>query len=390
MRAVVCGPVAVALLSFMPTRASAELVHVTDFGTNPGALDMFVYAPPDLPERAPLVLVLHGCTQPISDLEKGGWEALADALGFYLVYPQQATANNQLTCFNWAGEYGDPANMERGEGENESLREMVDKMKADHSIDPARVYAVGFSAGAAMTAVLLATWPDVFAGGAIMSGVPYRCANSVQSAFDCQQMNLHPERQKTPEEWGTLVRSAYPGYDGPWPRVSVWHGQSDAVVSPVGGAELVEQWTDVHGIAAAPSSTSTVGGSERAVYEAGGVPVVESWSIAGMGHAVTVGAADPDHPCEAGLGSSYFQDKGVCAPYRALDFLGLTGGGPGPGPGGDGGVSGGDGGPGADSVGGMSCGCRTARGSARFPAAGALALLALAGRAPRRPRRRRG
>ena len=365
--------------------ARAALTEVGDFGPNPGALKMFTYVPGDMPADAPLLVLLHGCTQPLGDLEKGGWDALAEELKIYLVYAQQATANNQLSCFNWAGEYGDPANMVRGQGENESIKEMVDKMKADHSIAGDRVYVLGFSAGAAMTAVLLATWPDVFAAGAIMSGAPYRCADSVQSALDCLQMNLHPEREKTPEQWGALVREAYPGYAGPWPRVSIWHGSMDGVVSPLLGRELAEQWSNVHGVTA-PEQTM-VGASSRAVYLRDGVPLVEAWTIEGMGHAVSVGANDPDHPCQADPGSSYYQDKGVCAPYRALDFLGLVHGNPDL-PGNDGGAGAGDGGAGGNDpgVGGMGCGCHCHLSSGRSPAAASAALLlALLGL-----RRRRG
>ena len=55
----------------------------------------------------------------------GGFEALADERGFHVLYPQQKSDNNPVGCFNWAGEYGDPANLERGKGENRSIISMV-------------------------------------------------------------------------------------------------------------------------------------------------------------------------------------------------------------------------------------------------------------------------
>jgi poly(hydroxyalkanoate) depolymerase family esterase len=151
-------------------------VRVDDFGANPGNLEMWTYSPAGADRGpAPLVVVLHGCTQKASSMAPGGFEVLADARRFHLLYPQQKSENNPAGCFNWAGEYGDPANLERGKGENRSIVSMVETMKATHSIDPARVYVIGFSAGGAFAAVLLATWPDVFAAGAIAAGVPYRC-----------------------------------------------------------------------------------------------------------------------------------------------------------------------------------------------------------------------
>src|SRR3569623_1026828 len=88
-------------------------------------------------------------------------------------------ANNPVECFNRAGNYGNPADLTRGQGENESIIQMVDYEVAHHSVDTTRVYVAGFSAGAAFTAVLLATWPARFAAGAILEGIPYHCATDV-------------------------------------------------------------------------------------------------------------------------------------------------------------------------------------------------------------------
>ena len=140
----------------------------------------------------------------------------------------------------WAGEYGDTANLVRGQGENQSIVSMVDSALAAHGGDPAKVYAVGFSAGAAMTAVLAATWPDRFAAVSIMAGLPYRCATSVNGAYSCQS----PGVSKTAPAWGDLVRGSR---SGPYPRVQIWHGTSDTTVVPMNQGELVKQWTNAHG-----------------------------------------------------------------------------------------------------------------------------------------------
>ncbi|HTJ47371.1 MAG TPA: PHB depolymerase family esterase [Kofleriaceae bacterium] len=313
--------------------ARAQLVQVQSFGSNPGALDMYEYIPKNLPSGRPLVVVLHGCTQTANDMLGAGWDELADANQFAVVYPQQRSANNPLTCFNWAGEYGDPANMVRGQGENESIVEMVDKEISAHGIDRNHVYVVGFSAGAAFTAVMLATWPDRFAAGAIMSGVPYRCASSVQGAYNCQQMNQHPELELTPQQWGDLVRNADKGYAGPWPRVQIWHGSSDGTVAPQNQTELVKQWTNVFATDQTPDATETIGSVTRAEYHAGSQTVVETFLVSNMSHAVCVGTKDPQYPC--GKAGAYFADDGMCSTYRAATFFGLVGGGGGGGGGTD-------------------------------------------------------
>ncbi|HEY0254687.1 MAG TPA: PHB depolymerase family esterase, partial [Kofleriaceae bacterium] len=148
------------------TAAHATLTQVTSFGSNPGALAMYEYVPASLPANAPLVVVLHGCTQTAASMENAGWNALADQYKFAVLYPQQQSANNPVECFNWAGEYGDTANMTRGQGENQSIISMIDTEIATHHIDTTHVYIAGFSAGAAMTAVMAATWPDRFAAAA--------------------------------------------------------------------------------------------------------------------------------------------------------------------------------------------------------------------------------
>lgn len=347
--------------------AAGAPVRIDDFGDNPGNLEMWAYSPETASgAAAPLVVVLHGCTQQATSMAPGGFESLADERGFHILYPQQKSANNPAGCFNWAGEYGDPANLERGKGENRSIISMVETMKARHSIDPARVYLIGFSAGGAFTAVLLATWPDVFAAGAIAAGVPYRCATDQQGAFDCMNLATHPERKKSPRAWGELVRAAYSAWDGPWPRVMILHGTGDFTVQPDAADELVEQWTSVHGIDVAADETAEVAGHRRERFIAGGSAVVESWRVEGMGHAFPIGPSDPQHGC--GQVAAYFEDRGLCGAYRALEFFGMPGGDGGDGDdGGDGGGDGGGGNGGAGAGGGGGgggCGLAGASGGA--------------------------
>ncbi len=310
------------------------LTKVDGFGENPGALVMYTYAPAGLPAGAPMVVVLHGCTQSAADIVNAGWNALADEYEFLVVYAEQTTDNNPVRCFNWAGEYGDPANMTRGEGENQSIRSMIAHAADAYKSDPKRIFISGFSAGGAFVSVMLATWPELFAAGAIQSGVPYACANTVQTAYDCQQLNQHPERKKSPEQWGALVREADPGFSGPYPRVSIWHGTNDTfIVHHENLIELAEQWSNVHGVAATPTATEQVAGHEHATYTKNGKVVLETYKIAGMGHATAVGANDPDHGCGPATFAQYFEDKGICSTWHIATFFGLTGAGGGSDPG---------------------------------------------------------
>jgi poly(hydroxyalkanoate) depolymerase family esterase len=170
-----------------PTLAATP-VEVTSFGSNPGNLRMFKYVPDNLPSAAPLVVVLHGCTQNARTYAaESGWLQLADATHAALAMPEQSQANNQNLCFNWF----QPGDITRDQGEALSIKQMVDQMRSDHRIDPKRIYLTGLSAGGAMTSVMLATYPEVFAAGGIVAGLPYRCASNVTDALQCMS-NGHP------------------------------------------------------------------------------------------------------------------------------------------------------------------------------------------------------
>jgi poly(hydroxyalkanoate) depolymerase family esterase len=295
------------------------LTQISSFGTNPGGLNMYEYIPQGLPSGRPLVVVMHGCTQSANAMQNAGWNQLADQYQFAVVYPEQTSTNNPVECFNWAGEYGNLADITRGQGENQSVIEMVDYEIAHHGVDTHKVYVAGFSAGAAFTTVMLATWPDRFAAGAIMEGIAYKCATDVNGAYSCQS----PGVTKTAAAWGDLVRAADTGYSGPWPRVQIWEGTSDTTVVPANQAELVKQWTNIWGTDQTADGTETIGQATRTSYMAGSTLAVETYSIQGMTHAVSVGT-DPSGACTATAGS-YFEDHKICATLREARFFGLTG-----------------------------------------------------------------
>jgi poly(hydroxyalkanoate) depolymerase family esterase len=291
-----------------------RLTEVTGFGSNPGALRMFKYVPVD-PQPA-LVVVLHGCTQTAASYDFGaGWSTLADRHGFMLLLPEQQRTNNAKNCFNWflAGD------IERGRGEAMSICQMVEKMIVDHGIDRRRVFATGLSAGGAMTSVMLATYPDVFAAGAIIAGLPYGTATNVKEAFE----SMGQVRARSAREWGDLVRAASP-HKGPWPRVSVWHGGADPVVKSKNAHEIIKQWTDVHGLDLAPTSTERVDGYPRQVWRnPAGQSVIESYTIPAMAHGTPLATGPSDE--HVGVPGDFLLDVGISSSYHIAKFWGLTG-----------------------------------------------------------------
>jgi poly(hydroxyalkanoate) depolymerase family esterase len=297
-----------------PAASAAALEKVDGFGSNPGALSMYRYAPEGLPAKSPVALVLHGCTQNAAGYFEGaGWQQAADAGDFTVVAPQQEQANNANKCFNWF-QSGDVA---RGQGEALSIKQMVDRTVEDLDADPSRVFITGLSAGGGMTASMLAAYPDVFQGGAVIAGLPHGCATSVAEAFTC----MNPGVSKSASAWGDLVRKVAPDHSGSRPEVSVWHGTGDTTVAPKNAEESVKQWTDVLGADQQADATEQLpGGTTRSDYQDGeGTTVVRSYLVDGMPHGTPV---KPDEGC--GTAGQYFLDT-ICSTKHITADWGLGG-----------------------------------------------------------------
>lgn len=301
------------LFALIASPAFAQ-TEVTGFGSNPGNLRMFKYVPSGLPTNAPLVVALHGCSQTAANYDaETGWQLFADRFRFALLLPQQQSANNSSGCFNWF----ETVDTTRGQGEALSIKQMVDRMIVDHGTAASRVYITGLSAGGAMTSTMLAAYPDVFAGGAIIAGIPHRCATSQSAAFSC----MNPGSNLTPAQWGDKVRASST-WTGPWPIVSIWHGDGDYVVRPMNLTESMEQWTNVHGIDQTPEVSDTVGGFPHKVYKTtSGQTRVETYTITGMGHGTPVDPGAGATQC--GTAGAYILDVNLCSSYYIARFFGL-------------------------------------------------------------------
>ncbi|MES9524430.1 extracellular catalytic domain type 1 short-chain-length polyhydroxyalkanoate depolymerase [Streptomyces capoamus] len=340
-------------------RAAVTLTRVTGFGSNPGALTMYVYRPATLPARPPVVVALHGCTQNAQVYaDNSGLPQLADQDGFLLVLAETGTANNPSKCFNWF----QAADNRRGQGEALSVRQMVSHAVSAYGADPGRVHVTGLSAGGAMTAVLLATYPDVFSAGAVVAGLPYDCTRD-NSPYTC----MNPGVDLGPAEWARRVRDAYPSYTGPWPRTAIWYGDQDTTVVPRDAGELRDQWTALHGLSQTPTRTAVIGPDatrQDQYLAADGTVAVEVDRVPGIGHGTPVDPGSGGEHCGS-TGAPYFPDS-ICSSRWIARFFGLDTTAPGdPGPG--------DPGPGDPGPGGGTPACWTASNYAQVQAGRATA-----------------
>ncbi|MDQ6436635.1 PHB depolymerase family esterase [Mesorhizobium sp. LHD-90] len=290
-----------------PDRLSA----LAGFGSNPGALNAKFYLPDDLPEGAPLVVVLHGCTQSAAVYDQhSGWSQLADAAGFALLYPEQQRSNNPNLCFNWF----QPADVKRDGGEALSIRQMIEAMIAAHRLDRKRIFITGLSAGGAMAAAMMAIYPDVFAGGAIIAGLAYGSATTVPEAFDRMRGHGSP----SDGDLRRMLRDAS-SHLGPWPRISIWQGTSDQTVDASNAWSIASQWRGVHQIVNEPASSATEGKNARQFWcDASGAVVLEINMVAGMGHGTPVDRNGYGTP------GPYMLDVGISSTQEVARFWGIA------------------------------------------------------------------
>ncbi|MFO0575027.1 MAG: PHB depolymerase family esterase [Polyangia bacterium] len=267
---------------------------------------------------APLVVMLHGCTQSADQFAQSTqMEALAESEGFLVAFPDQPTSANPIKCWRWF----DPGHQARGSGEPAILAGIVEHVGKSYRIDGDRVYVAGFSAGAGMAAVLGATYPDVFAAIAVGSGLEYKAATDGLSANTAMSRG-GPD----PNTQGQLALRAMGPRSRALPAL-IFHGTADGTVAPVNAEQGLSQWAQTADLAddgldngsvddrADASETLTVPGGRRytrSTYnDRSGAPLLQKVLVEGMNHAWSGGPSgsytDPKGPSESALVWQFFR-----------------------------------------------------------------------------------
>jgi acetylxylan esterase len=272
---------AAALIAVMIPRPAnaASLTEITDFGSNPSDLQMYLYVPDDVDPEPALVVAIHYCTGSGPAFHSGtDWAQLADQHGFIVLYPSVTRSSK---CWDVSS----PASLSGGGSDSVGIKSMMDWVGARYDVNPDQIYSTGVSSGAMMTNVMLAVYPEVFAAGASFSGVPYTCfATDNGSEWNSQCSGGQIDR--TPQQWGDAVRSNDPGYSGPWPRMQIWHGTNDDTLAYPNFQEQIDQWTNVHGTDQTPdlSDTPQANWNRTRYGGTGAQAAVEAISLQGTGH----------------------------------------------------------------------------------------------------------
>ena len=250
-------------------------------------------------ETAPLVMMLHGCTQSPDDFAAvTRMNLLAEEFGFLVAYPAQPKSANPSKCWNWFR----PGDQCRGRGEPALMAGIAQQIATDFPIARSQIYAAGLSAGGAAAAILGATYPDTFAAVGVHSGLACGAATDIPSAFRAMRQGdsgAKPYQRAGPSQ--------------PIPTI-VFHGDRDTTVSPVNGEHVITQAKASADLKRSIRSGYSRGGVKyTCIVEAdeGGRTIMEHWVLHGCGHAWSGGSAE----------GSYTEPRGPDASREMIRFF---------------------------------------------------------------------
>lgn len=306
-----------------------------------GSMKMWECIPTGMGSQpAGLVVAMHGYTQGVVQQNSPGqawgfrstsqWAVLAQKHKFYVIFPDKGSQ-----AFSWYAFFG-TSGIGRGDLEPTQIAQMVTDMKGKYAIDTEKVFVNGLSAGAYMSTVMLATYPDVFAAGSMFEGGAYGCSTSCAALGKKGQGWTWPGNHAP-----TLVTGAYANV---WksatarkPRLLVFQGDADGAVTPENLGDVTQQWLGAHGVAggAAAGAKSTLKGNDYTEYTKDGKTVLATIVMKGIGHGTPVdpgtgpdqGGWDPVPSKTASSDTNAAQDwsnsAGIWGPYYSAKFFGL-------------------------------------------------------------------
>lgn len=265
--------------------AANQLVHVTGFKSTPTNAGMYIYVPTNKLSPAPIILAIHYCTGTAQAYFTGSrYATLADTHGFIVIYPNSPSSGG---CWDVSSITSLTHN---AGGDSKTIMNMVDYAVANYGGDKNRVFATGSSSGAMMTNVLAGAYPDVIKAGSVYSGVPDGCFYVVGATAGMATPGWNSacstgQSVKTAQQWGDLTRSYFPGYNGSYPKMLIWHGTADTTLAYPNFAETLKQWSNLLNVAYTKDIAGTPSSQYTEKVYGDGTKLI-GYSGQGVGHTV--------------------------------------------------------------------------------------------------------
>ena len=216
-----------------------------------GELQQYRFEQPGLPARDYLVyrpqsglsggmlVYLHGCNQTAEEAAIGTrWNELAEETGWLIVYPDQKDPNesavedqasdhaadgNGARCWNWFR----PEHQQRGSGEPATIAGITQFVAETEGVDPDHIIVMGLSAGGIMAGTMAASYPDLYAGVAIVAGCNYPACADATGELAFQAMGEQAQRMPVIVFHGT-ADNIQP-YAHALPTAQQWLGTNDLI-----------------------------------------------------------------------------------------------------------------------------------------------------------------
>ncbi|GAB1318549.1 Carboxylic ester hydrolase [Madurella fahalii] len=268
--------------------ARAALAQVSDFGPNSSRARMYIYVPDRLAEKPAIVVAIHYCTGTAQAYYRGSpYAQLADQKGFIVIYPESPYSG---TCWDVSSRATLTHN---GGGNSNSIANMVNYTLNRYNGDASKVFVTGTSSGGMMTNVMAATYPEMFAAAIVYSGTAAGCFYSQSGGTNQWNSSCaNGQARGTPEVWAKMVFDMYPGYDGPRPKMQIYHGSADTTLNQNNYNETIKQWCGVFGYDYnRPDSTQANTPQSRYTTYTWGDKLVGVYAQ-GVGHSVPMRGAD--------------------------------------------------------------------------------------------------
>ncbi|HZL20667.1 MAG TPA: PHB depolymerase family esterase, partial [Polyangia bacterium] len=269
--------------------------------------------PDNVASNPPVLTLIHSCDSNASVVlgQASGLKSAADTYGFIIVVPQSNPTS--LRC--WTTDSTQVWTRDKG-GDSNAIKQMVVYALSKYQANADRVYVTGCSSGAMMTELLLGLYPDIFKAGASFAGMPGGCHGPNDNSSNATGYNgtcAGGPVNYTPQQWGDLVRAMDPGYTGHRPRLQLFHGSADSIISYSNMAESESQYINLLNLSTNPTKTNT--GLTLGTHQA----TEQQWNNA-CGYLVLDGFES--------IGGDHGPSDALFVPQYVVPFLGLSTTGP--------------------------------------------------------------